>query len=37
MQLAREAAEGTLDVVGTSVARDAEELVVVPLRAQLSS
>jgi hypothetical protein len=37
MELAREPSERALDVVGTRVARDAEELVVVALRAQLSS
>jgi hypothetical protein len=37
MQLACEPAERALDVVGARVARDAEELVVVALRAQLSS
>jgi len=37
MELAREPAEGLLDVVGARVARDAEQLVVVALRGQLSS
>jgi hypothetical protein len=37
MELAGEAPERTLDVVGACVARDAEELVVVALGAQLSS
>jgi hypothetical protein len=37
MQLPGEPAEGALDVVGAGIARDAEELVVVALRAQLSS
>jgi hypothetical protein len=37
MQLARKLAERALDVVGACIARDAEELVVVALGAQLSS
>jgi hypothetical protein len=37
MELAREPAKRALDVVATRVARDAEQLVVVALRAQLSS
>jgi len=37
MELSREPTEGPLDVVGARVARDTEELVVVALRAQLSS
>jgi hypothetical protein len=37
MELSREAAERPLDVIGACVARDTEELVVVALRAQLSS
>jgi hypothetical protein len=37
MKLAREPPERALDVVGARVARDAEELVVVALGAQLSS
>jgi hypothetical protein len=37
MELAGESPERTLDVVGARVARDAEELVVVALGAQLSS
>jgi hypothetical protein len=37
MELAGEPSKRALDVVGTRVARDAEELVVVALRAQLSS
>jgi hypothetical protein len=37
MKLAREPTKRPLDVVGARVARDVEELVVVALRAQLSS
>jgi hypothetical protein len=37
MELAGEPPERTLDVVGVRVARDTEQLVVVALRAQLSS
>jgi hypothetical protein len=37
MELAREPAKRALDVVGIRVARDTEQLVVVALRAQLSS
>jgi len=37
MQLPGESAKGALDVVGAGIAGDAEELVVVALRAQLSS
>jgi hypothetical protein len=37
MQLARKLAERPLDVVGTGIPGDAEELVVVALGAQLSS
>src|SRR5205814_1716842 len=37
MELAREPPERSLDVVGARVAADAQELVVVPLGAQLSS
>jgi hypothetical protein len=37
MELPREPPERSLDVFGARVAADAEELVVVPLGAQLSS
>jgi hypothetical protein len=37
MQLPGESAKGALDVVAAGIAGDAEELVVVALRAQLSS
>jgi hypothetical protein len=37
MELTREPAKGALDVVGTRVARDTEQLVIVALGAQLSS
>jgi len=37
MELAREPPERTLDLVAARVTRNAEELVVVPLGAQLSS